>query len=603
VADLDLDGDLDVLCLGAELHMLLNDGRGRFVFQERLWKPEAGKVLAAIEVVDLTGDLVPDLVFLESGSSNRVAIAAGQLTPPSTALAVQLTGIRSRDGRTRSPASGFGVNLILRSGLREQRWFYSGQSGSPYQSILPIVLGLGGSGKADYLGLTWPDGVTQFEVAMTAGQTHKVAELQRKVSSCPVLFAWNGQRFEFVTDFAGVGGLGYFSAPGVTAPPQVLEHVKIESGQLRPRDNRLELRVTEPMEETAYIDRLELRVIDHPASQRVYPDERLAISGSAPTHELLVVSQPQFPIKATDPAGHDCVENLRRVDRHYAYEPSLDRRYIGFCKPHTLELDFDNGLQSFHPSDRVFLFIHGFIEYPYSQTVYAASQSGISWEPIRIDRQEADGRWITMVPDAGVPGGMARMMTVELTGRLTAGTRRLRLTTNLEIYYDQVFAARLAGRDLVTVRDVPLLEATLRRAGFAREYSPDGRLPLIYDYEHSDATAPFHVLKGAYTRYGPVRELLGQFDDRYVRVGPGDEIALAFDASGLPEPGADYERSYILVSHAYCKDMDLYTATPQTVEPLPFAAMSRYPYPNTESFPDTPEQRRDRQTYHTRIVE
>jgi Tfp pilus assembly protein PilF len=603
VADVDLDGDLDIVCFGSEAHLLLNDGRGHFVLQAQAWKPPAGGTLAGIEVLDVTGDLVPDLVVLERGATNRVLIAAGELVPPSTALALQPSGIRSRDGRTRSPASGYGVTLTVRAGLREQRVLYTGQAGGPNQSLLPVVLGLGGAGKADYVDFLWPDGVAQVEITLSAGQSHKIAELQRKVSSCPVLFAWNGTRFEFISDFAGVGGLGYFSAPGVSAPPQVLEHVKIEPGQLRARDGCYELRVTEPMEESAYIDRLELLVIDHPTNHQVFPDERLALSGPPPTHELLVVDQPIFPVKALDPSGRDCTDQIAEVDRIYAYEPPLDRRYIGFCKPHSLELDFGNELASFGPKDRVFLFINGFIEYPYSQTVYAASQSRIGWEPIRVERQEAEGRWQTIVSDGGAPGGTARMMTIELTGQLTPATRRLRLTTNLEVFYDQIFVGRQAGRDTVTVSTAPLLDAALRHVGFAREYSPDGRLPLIYDYDLCDATAPFHTLKGAYTRYGPVEELLTEFDDRYVLVGPGDEIALQFDASRLPVVGPGNTRSFVLVSHAYCKDMDLYTATPQTLAPLPFRAMSRYPYPATERYPASEAHQAFLRTYNTRIVE
>ena len=139
--------------------------------------------------------------------------------------------------------------------------------------------------------------------------------------------------------------------------------------------------------------------------------------------------------------------------------------------------------------------------------------------------------------------------------------------------------------------------------GFAREYSPDGRLPLIYDYDLCDATAPFHTLKGAYTRYGPVKRLLTEFDDQYVLVGPGDEIALKFDAARLPAVAPGRTRSFVLVSHAYCKDMDLYTATPQTLEPLPFKGMSRYPYRAPESFPNTPELRQFRSANNTRIIE
>jgi hypothetical protein len=153
------------------------------------------------------------------------------------------------------------------------------------------------------------------------------------------------------------------------------------------------------------------------------------------------------------------------------------------------------------------------------------------------------------------------------------------------------------------MHSVPLRAATLRRVGFAREYSPDGRLPLVYDYELSDATAPFHVLKGAYTRYGPVEELLADFDDRQVVMGPGDEVALEFEATGLPAVPEGWARSFVLVSHAYCKDMDLYTATPQTLAPLPFRAMSRYPYPATERYPDSPALRAWRTVYQTRMVE
>ena len=603
VADLDWDGDLDIAGCGSSVQILLNDGRGRFVLPPELWKPTAGNTLAGIEVFDVTGDYVPDLVILEEGARPRVSIAAGELVPPLTALAIEPSGIRSRDGRTRSPASGFGVLLTVRAGLREQRWLHTGQSGGPNQSWLPVVFGLGGVPQADYVDIQWPDGVAQTELSLAAGQSHPVTEIQRKISSCPVLFTWNGARFEFITDFAGVGGLGYFSAPGVAAPPQVLEHVKIEPGQLRARDGRYELRVTEPMEETSYIDRLELLAVDHAPWQQVFPDERLAINGPPPTHELLVVDQPIFPVRAVDPAGSECGSRLASVDRQYAYQPELDRRYVGFCAPHTLELDFGDRLEGLDVGDPVFLFVNGYIEYPYSQTVYAASQSRIGWEPIRVDRQESDGQWRTIVPDGGVPGGMGRTMTIGLAGQLTPSTRKLRLTTNLEIYYDQVFLARVGKAERVAVNPVPLRQASLRYVGFAREYSPDGQEPLIYDYHLRDATAPFHRLKGAYTRYGPVTELLMEFDDRYVLVGPGDEIALEFEANQVPATPPGKIRSFVLVSHAYCKDMDLYTATPRTLAPLPFRAMSGYPYPPSEHYPASEEHQAFLRTYNTRVVE
>jgi Tfp pilus assembly protein PilF len=601
--DVDLDGDLDIAVFATDGHLLFNDGAGRFVLQTKVWPTIAGTEVTGAELFDVNGDLVPDLLRLESGSKPRLTLSTTQLTPPSTALGLAPTGMRGRDKRTRSPASGFGVTLTRRAGFREQKLAFTGLTGGACQSVLPAVLGLGGASKADYVQLLWPDGVSQVEIALAAGQTHKVAELQRKISSCPVLFTWNGQRFEFVTDFAGVGGLGYFVAPGEAGQPQPLEHVKIEAPQLQPRDGHYELRITEPMEETAYVDRLELRAVDHPTDWLVYPDERAVAGGPPPTRDLLVVPQPIFPVAARAPDGQDCLDRLLRIDRAYAYDPPLDRRFIGFCREHRLELDFGDRLMALQPEDRVFLFVAGFIEYPYSQTVYAAGQARVAWQPIRVERQAEDGAWQTLVPDGGWPGGMGRVFTLNLSGQRWGNHARVRLTTNLEIGYDQVFIARDAGANQVTVRSLPLAEADLRRVGFAREFSPDGRLPLIYDYDGMEATAPFHVLRGAYTRYGPVKELLTEFDDRYVLVGPGDEIALKFDARRLPPTAPGMVRSFVLVSHAWCKDMDLYTAAPQTLGPLPFRAMSRYPYPAGESYPDTPNHCADAVAYHTRIVE
>jgi hypothetical protein len=139
----------------------------------------------------------------------------------------------------------------------------------------------------------------------------------------------------------------------------------------------------------------------------------------------------------------------------------------------------------------------------------------------------------------------------------------------------------------------------LRRLGFPREYSPDGRHPTIYDYSRIEPTSSFKVPRGLYTRYGPVEELLREFDDRYVILGTGDEIAVDFDARSLPTPDGCV-RSFILVSHSYCKDMDLYTATPDTVEPPPFRGMSTYPPPAGEQYPDTKQNRSSRERFNTR---
>lgn len=602
VTDVDLDGDLDIALFGQAGHVLLNDGWGRFVPRPNVWPAPTDGKAKVLALIDLTKDGLPDVVRLVGSGHGRIEVVPTKMSPPANWMAITPTGSRGADKRTRSPASGYGTVLDVRCGVHSQRLVYTGLDGGLCQSHVPLVIGLDGATKADYVAFTWPDGVTQYENELAAGQYHVIKETERKVSSCPVLFAWDGNHFGFVTDFAGVGGLGYYIAKDQFAFPQILEHVKIEPDQLAPKDGFYELRFTEPMEEVGYIDRVELLAIDHPRELSVYPDERLAVTGPPPTHRTLCIGKRIFPVKATAPDGSDCAERLNEVDRIYAYEPKLDRRYYGFCEYHTLELDFGDHLAALDAGKPVYIFLNGSIEYPYSQTTYAAAQSGVTWQPMKIERQTDGGRWETIIPDAGAFGGMGRMITIDLTGKVSAVTRRLRISTNLEIYYDQIFIAADRGTDDLAIRTVPMASANLRRLGFPLEYSPDGRHPTIYTYDIIEPTSSFKMLKGKYTRYGPVEMLLREFDDQYVILATGDEIAVRFDARALPPLSPGQTRSFILASHAYCKDMDLYTATPDTVDPLPFKDMTSYPYPPGEHDPKTGSAQRYHQRYNTRIV-
>ena len=72
---------------------------------------------------------------------------------------------------------------------------------------------------------------------------------------------------------------------------------------------------------------------------------------------------------------------------------------------------------------------------------------------------------------------------------------------------------------------------------------------------------------------------------------PGDEIALDFDARLTPATDGHGLRTYLLLADGYSKEMDINSASPDTVEPLPFHAMTRYPYRATEHYPDGPEHR------------
>ena len=142
------------------------------------------------------------------------------------------------------------------------------------------------------------------------------------------------------------------------------------------------------------------------------------------------------------------------------------------------------------------------------------------------------------------------------------------------------------------------MSATIRWRGFSAE----DRGPSGYDYQRVTRVSPWKLLPGRYTREGDVRELVLRTDDRFVIARPGDELALSFDASRLaPLPDA-WTRTFLLYADGFSKEMDLNSASPDELAPLPFHGMKGYPYDSADAPPLTPEQRADMDRYHTRRV-
>ncbi len=204
-------------------------------------------------------------------------------------------------------------------------------------------------------------------------------------------------------------------------------------------------------------------------------------------------------------------------------------------------------------------------------------------------------------PDPGYPAGLPRLTALDLTGKLTGPRCVLRLRTNMECYWDQAFVSVLAPTDDVIVTSLPPHVSKLGYRGYLREVSPDGHLPLMYDYNRVDP-APLARLEGHLTRYGDVRTLLNDDDDRLCLVGPGDELQLAFDASALPPLPEGWSRRYILRAVGYCKDADPFTASSDTVGPLPWKGMPDYPFSAEHNRPVDPAYRAFLHEYQTRSV-
>ena len=583
-ADVDLDGGCDVVGLGANGQPVLlhNLGDGRLEVA-----PDAFGTLPAahaVAVADLDGDGLPDvLTFADDGLHCLKNKGNGNAGVP-----VSPTGTRDRSADMRTNADGIGTWVIAQAGVLWTAAERTTVSAGLGQSLLPTTLGIGKNATADVVRLRWPDAVIQAELGVRANASFRVTETNRKGTSCPVLMTWDGEKFAFVTDFLGGGALGESGPDGSIRPPRGEESVKIEPGQLVAKDGRYVLKIAEPMDEVLYLDHIRLDVVDHPSGAAVFPDERFVFAPPEPTQKLLAFRERHFPKAATDHKGRDVRDQLRARDRR-AVDGFALRSWLGYAEDHWLELDFGN----LPAGGNWHLILAGWTDYPYPESMYAATRAGVTIRPPTLERYDAGGKKWVPVCDLGFPAGLPRVMTRALPPDFRGG--KLRIATNMQVYWDRIAVGQAEDPATVgVVHPLPVAAATLAARGFMQEVYPNGRPPVAYDDAKTEPVA-VNKWKGHLTRLGDVTELLRAADDRFVLCGPGDEITVNFDAKKLPALKDGWVRSFVLRTHGYCKDTSTTTVTGGEVGPLPFRAMPNYPYFGVAKPPAT-----DADKWHTR---
>src|SRR5205823_4145473 len=272
--DYDNDGWIDLVAVGegsngGEVRLLRNLGAGSFADATGNTSLDTLKLNKPLSIVsaDVSGNGGLDLLITQADGPplllrNRGAEKNGWMQIDLKAL---------NDNK-----SGIGTKVEFFAGALYQKWEVLGASGYLGQSALPIHVGLGSEKGSDVVRLLWPTGVPQDEIRLDGRKTQVVAELDRRGSSCPVLFSWNGHEYEFIADMIGPGVVGHWIAPGERDVPDPTEYLKVSGKSLQPRDGKLSFRFLEPMEETVYLDQVKLLAIDHPPRFNVFPNERFA---------------------------------------------------------------------------------------------------------------------------------------------------------------------------------------------------------------------------------------------------------------------------------------------------------------------------------------
>jgi tetratricopeptide (TPR) repeat protein len=477
--------------------------------------------------------------------------------------------------------SAIGTKVTVFAGALKQKFEIPAASGYLGQSDTTLTAGLDGATQADIVRMLWPTGVLQDEINLAANSTHAIAELDRKGSSCPLLFAWNGHTFQFISDMLGAGILGHWVAPGERNVSDPDEYLKVNAAVVPRKDGLLSFRLLEPMEELDYLNKVRLLAIDHPADVEVYPNAHFSMNPPFPSFQVIAARDARPPLGAWDNRERNVLPELLKADHHFV-KGFAPLPYEGFAKLHWVELD----LGAWNPHNPLHLLLDGFTDYFSASSLYAAWQARLKPISPYVEAQDSSGHWRRVVNDIGFPAGLERTMTADLTGKLPPGTRRIRIATNLKIYWDRIRIDNSPANTPYRVSNVPLAGARLEFRGYPKYVEGSMPADLSYVYDEVSSTGPYAQQAGNYTRYGDVLPLLKRADEEYVIFGSGDEVALNFNPASLRKLPAGWVRDYFFYADGFDKDMDFYAKFGATVDPLPIDAARAYPYPRGILYPE-----------------
>ena len=593
LADLDNNGGNDVL-LTSSVPRAKDEAEGALILLSddqnklRLLDKPVGPALV-FDTADVNGDGRLDLVGLSADGRAAQAINHGtknyhwQVVRPHASQA---------SGDQRINPFGVGGEMELRSGLMLQKRPITGPT---------LHFGLGEQTSADVVRVVWPNGTVRAEFDVKADQ--EVVTEQRLKASCPFLFAYNGKRMEFLKDTAPWGSaIGLrINTLGSAKIAATGEWYKIRRDQLVPHNGFYDLRITAELWEVYYYDYVALMPVDHPEGTEIFVDERFVI----PPAKLgfTTVATPKPIAKAIDDNGADVTGFVSALDGK-ALNTFGQGQYQGLTRDHYLEVELGDDAPKTGP---LYLIAHGSIHDTESSLNVAITQ-GERWKahPLSLEVPDGKGGWVVAQPNLGFPAGRKKTVLFNLTDVFRPGTpRRVRIQTNLEIYWDHLeWAVGLPNAPVKTIELSPT-STDLHYRGYSVINKPDAGAPApeVPDYNKLSASKQsWRDLIGYYTRFGEVTELLKTIDDRYVIVASGDEMSLRF--AEQPPPPAGWVRDYVFMGDGWIKDGDYNSTFSKTVLPLPYHAKQEYNTPPGKledewvykKYPD------DWQKYHTRYV-
>lgn len=595
-ADVDLDGTLDVVWATAQGLAIARLAAGLPVETDVvLTSDPKTEAVGPMCIADFDGNDTVDLAF---GTKDGVRVFDGA---PMENHGVRISYRGLRDNRR-----AVGAIVEYRAERVYRRIYWRGE---------PELVGVGKAPKLDVLRITWPNGTVNTDLDLDLRPQVGVDDVDAafsnilqpsgQVGSCPFLYAWNGDRFVFVSDVLGVTPLGLPIAPGVFVPPDHDEYVLVTGDQLKPKDGFFELNLTEELREVTYLDRALLHVVDHPVGTEVFPNERFTFP-PFPAPHIHSVEDPIAPVRALGSDGRDWTKELASIDDVHARPfELLPSQFGGLAKPWFLELEFDRAALA--NAKKLRLLMTGWLFWSdASSNMASARHPGIEFVPPLFQVPDGSGGWKNATPPVGFPAGKTKTMVIDVSDVLSREDPRLRVFSTLRLYWD---ALRLAvdGDDAETVVTSldPYSAGAWMRGFSAPLRTPEQPgcadcKPERFDWTKLADRPRWNQHPGMYTRHGECLALVQAVDDQFVILGSGDALTLRFDARTLPPPKEGFVRDYLVYLDGWAKDRDPNTILALEVEPLPFHAMSGYPYRDDESYPSDEAHAKYRREWNTR---
>ncbi len=602
VADIDNDSYSDIVAWSTDgVQLFRGHGDGTFEDLSSLLPDSLAAFDVAVCDFDDDGDLdliiaegtdpasaVVNVMLNQGGNSNNWITVVARGKPDDEQFESRLAN-----------AHGIGATIEFRCGSRYQAHVIDQPK---------LHIGLGDCDQPDAIRIVWTDGVPQnITVPELLHPRIGILAPQILIGSCPYIYTWNGERFEFFSDCLWAAPLGLVQANGELAPTREWENLLIPGEMLIEKDGHYILQLTEELWETAYFDQVELTAVDHPADVDIFTNEKVGPPDLA-AHKIHTVKNRRLPVSVVDGRGRDLLPGLTAQDGDYV-QAFKARIMQGLVDEWTMEFDLgplvhgsdalseggDAELSAESQSGRnIRLFLIGWI-FPTDTSLNFGIEQNPDLAPPAppsIEVPDETGGWKVASPFIGFPSGKTKAMVVDLSNILTGDNTRFRLRSSMELYWDAAFFTVDEADAETVAQPCDLLDADLHFRGFSRRTYADnalfrnGRAPEDYDHQSATTDPRWPAISGRYTRYGSVTPLLTDHDDRMVVMGPGDELTVTFRVPEQPVPPG-WQRDFVLKNVGYDKDANLNTIYGQSSEPYPFRAMSRYPFAPDEQPPNS----------------